>query len=293
MVGTRAGSCQKAEPTSGWPLTAMGLLLESLDAMGKIVRWRFVIVLLSGLAIFAPVASGELASPEKNSLPPDKLAHYCDTFDSFREDLWEKAGHVFSKEQLRNYKQTRIDVKDGKLVMETETGCFSKGGLISKYALRGDFDIQLNCETTFKKDMEGMDHVLIFSLLEGAKDTQSASSAGIQVMKREKWHTPRVTGYVKKGEYHAATKEDVSLVFVGKLRIERKGDMLHTMYKVEGKDHWNRFGKVPFTANDVYVMVSLQNFVARRTSIDASKSIKAAFDSFQIHSAQGIVESEI
>jgi len=192
MVGRRTSPLRKAEPTTGWALSATGLYLESMNAMEKIVGWKFIAALLSGLAILVPVAQGEGLSPEKKGPSPEKLAYYCDTFDSFREDLWEKAGHVFSREQLRNFKQVRIDFKDDRLVMETETGCFSKGGLVSKYALRGDFDIQLDCETNFKRTMGRMDHVLGFVLLEGATETESVSSMAVQVIKRGKWDTPRV-----------------------------------------------------------------------------------------------------
>ena len=265
-----------------------------MNAMLKINRWECIAALLSGLAVFLPVAQGELPSPENTSLPPDQLAYYSDTFDSFREDLWEKAGHVFSKEQLGNFKQIRMDFKDGKLVMETETGCFSKGGLVSKYALRGDFDIRLECQTSFKRTIGRMDHLLGLVLLDEATETESVSTMAVQVIKRGKWDTPRVvTGFRKEGEHQVVTRHDVPHEFAGTLRMERKGDTVYGMYRLKGKDAWNSVGEVSFGSGDMYVVIALQNFISKRTSIEAPNSIKATFDSFRIRSAQGIVESEI
>lgn len=88
-------------------------------------------------------------------------------------------------------------------------------------------------------------------------------------------------------------KQDVANEFIGTLRMERKGDTVYGTYRLKGKDAWNRVGEVPFGPGDLYVVIALQNFVSKRTSIEAPKSIKATFDSFKIRSAQGIVESEI
>jgi hypothetical protein len=63
--------------------------------MKKIVGWRFVILMPAGFGILAPVPSDREALAEKHSLLPENLEFYCDSFDTFREDLWEKAGHVF------------------------------------------------------------------------------------------------------------------------------------------------------------------------------------------------------
>jgi hypothetical protein len=65
------------------------------------------------------------------------------------------------------------------------------------------------------------------------------------------------------------------------------------MCQLKGANSWSRVGKIPFTSSDVYVAIALQNFVSKRRNMDAFSPIKAVFDSFQIHSAQEIIESEI
>jgi len=42
-----------------------------------------------------------------------------------------------------------IKNNSSQLVVETQTGAFSKGGLDTKYVIGGDFDIQLECQINF------------------------------------------------------------------------------------------------------------------------------------------------
>ena len=74
-----------------------------------------------------------------------------------REDLWDRAGYLYREEQVQNFKQADLRFDNGKLIIRTQAGSFSKGGLSSKYVLRGDFDIQLNCRMDFIKGISSRD----------------------------------------------------------------------------------------------------------------------------------------
>ena len=89
----------------------------------------------------------------QNSLPQEKIAYYNDSFEKMREDLWERAGYVYRREQVQNFRQADLLFGKNKLIIRTKTGSFSKGGLGSKFALRGDFDIQLYSRIDFIKDI--------------------------------------------------------------------------------------------------------------------------------------------
>ena len=102
----------------------------------------------------------------ENSLPQSKLEYYNDAFDKMREDLWDRAGYLYREEQVKNFKQADLGFENGKLIIRTQTGSFSKGGLSSKYALRGDFDIQLNCRMDFLKGISVMDQVLTIGVFD-------------------------------------------------------------------------------------------------------------------------------
>ena len=117
-------------------------------------------VLPALLSVLLSCATDKASSQLQNSLPQNELSYYSDDFDKMREDLWERAGYLWREDQARNFKQADMRFDDGKLIIQTQPGSFSKGGLGSKYSLRGDFDIQLNCRMDFVKGISGMDQVL-------------------------------------------------------------------------------------------------------------------------------------
>ena len=105
----------------------------------------------------------------EKSLPQDKLAYYNDSFDTMRDDLWDKAGYVFTDTQLANIKTADMSIEDGRLRIDTQTGGFSKGGLISKFAFRGDFDVQADFQIDFDMGIFDMDQFSSLGALEKAK----------------------------------------------------------------------------------------------------------------------------
>ena len=98
-------------------------------------------LLLTFFGVLLSCATDKMPLQIENSLPQSELAYYCDTFDSLREDVWEKAGFVFSAAQLGNLKIADMTIEEGRLRIDTKTGGFSKGGLVSKFTIRGDFDV--------------------------------------------------------------------------------------------------------------------------------------------------------
>lgn len=44
------------------------------------------------------------------------MSYDDDSFDDFRSDLWEKAGHIHFEEQLRTFKWAKSQFSDGKLI---------------------------------------------------------------------------------------------------------------------------------------------------------------------------------
>jgi hypothetical protein len=54
---------------------------------------------LAFLAALLSCATDKALLKIENSLPQRELAYYCDSFDSFREDIWERAGFVFTATQ--------------------------------------------------------------------------------------------------------------------------------------------------------------------------------------------------
>ena len=229
----------------------------------------------------------------ENSLPQRKLAYYNDSFEKLREDLWEKAGFTFSQAQLRQFKAADLAVENGVLRIETKTGGFSKGGLVSKYNLRGDFDVQVDCHIDFLVGKYDMDQILGMAIVEKGKAPGELRAINIGLIKQGKSDSSIInSNYVEKRKIYQGNWDRTG-DFHGTLRIVRIGHEITTLYKREGETHWRKLNTLPSTRNDAIVGFGLQNFILKRNSITAKVSITAKFDNFKINAAQEIIEEEI
>jgi hypothetical protein len=52
--------------------------------------------------------------------------------------------YTFNEAHLDNFKRGDKDIIDGRLIISTRPGGFSKAGLSARYKLQGDFDIQVD-----------------------------------------------------------------------------------------------------------------------------------------------------
>jgi hypothetical protein len=247
----------------------------------------FVFVLFSGCA--AEMTSMKI----ERSLPQRKLAYYNDNFDSMREDLWSKAALVFTEDQLSNFKLADITIKNGRLKIKTKRKCFSKGAYAFKHALRGDFDIQVDCHIEFLNDTIGMDQILAFVVHEKGREHKTFNSAIAQAIKTPGLPRGRIlalqinSGRVYPGNPHTLDR------FTGTFRIVRKSNNAYVLCRLSGSEKWMELDSFRFSTEDVLFGVLLQNFTTKRASIKAESSITAFFDNFKINAAQEIVEEDI
>lgn len=231
----------------------------------------------------------------ENSLPQSELEYYNDAFDKMREDLWDRAGYLYREEQVKNFKQADLGFENGKLIIRTQTGSFSKGGLSSKYALRGDFDIQLNCRMDFIKGISSkdMDQLVNFGVFDRSLTMGKMSIAIIGLsMKGGSDQVYLFSNYVVNGKRREGTSQKIEN-FSGIFRILRNGKTISTLYKINGTAEWNRLNTFRVTDNDMLIGFQVRNFFGNRTTIQANHSISAEFDSLKINAAQEIIEEEI
>ena len=256
-------------------------------------RWIISIFWAAFLVFFQGCVTTKAPLRVEKSLPQEKLAYYNDAFDKLRKDLWDKAGYLYSKEQMTNFKLADMRAKDGRLIIETKTGCFSKAGLASKYALRGDFDIQVDCHIDFLEGLQDMDHLLNFLVLEKGKEFQALNGVIIGLCKRGGLYESFIfSGQLSNGTYHRGELEMVKS-FHGTLRIVRVGEQVSTLYRKKGDNAWKKMDTFRSQAMDVILGFKLQNFVNERTYIKARHPITAIFDNLRINAAQEIIEEEI
>ena len=125
----------------------------------------FFIIYLICLFVLLPGANaGSSTFHIENGLPLGQLVHYNDAFDELRKDIWEPSQIPHYGKKISHMPD--FSIEDGQLKIQTRTGHFSKGGLQSKYSLRGDFDIQVDCHMDFIASAPGMDQALQFVIEE-------------------------------------------------------------------------------------------------------------------------------
>jgi len=229
----------------------------------------------------------------EKSLPQNKLTYYNDSFDKLRTDSWEKAGYVYNKEQEANFKLAKMRIRDGKLWVQTETGCFSKGGLGFKPGLRGDFDIQVDCQIDFLEGVYNMDQLLTLLVMDPGKPIGVGDFVLLRIGKDGgNDYAEILSASMNNGKYHPGNSHDIGN-FDGTLRIVRIGSKITALYRAKGDKGWKTLDTFWSTSNDLGFGFLLQNFARKRTSITAKASITATFDNFRINSAEEIVEEDI
>jgi hypothetical protein len=228
-----------------------------------------------------------------NSLPQSKLAYYNDPFDRMREDLWDRAGYVFTAAQMANIKIADMTIENGRLRIDTKTGGFSKGGLVSTFALRGDFDVQVDFQIDFVAGKFDMDQLAAPAVLEKTLSGRPIRLFTIGLLKKAKNRKGEIfSSYREKDKYHTGYWRAIDN-FNGSLRFVRTGKKMSTFYRTAGQKRWTKMCALPCGQNDVSIGFGVQNFVFDRNSITATRSISAWIDNFTINAAQEIIESEI
>ena len=252
-----------------------------------------IVILAAFLLSFLGCVTDTASLKIKKSLPQNKLAYYNDSFDTLRTDLWDKAGYAHNKAQEANFKLAKMEIKDGKLWVQTETGCFSKGGISSKYTLRGDFDIQVDCKIDFLKGLYDMDQSLNFLVIEKETEIGKGNTVFLCLLKRGGRDFETILSATwKNGRFHRGEWHKIK-DFDGSLRIVRIGDEISTLFKRKGDTEWKKMDTFQSTRKDMILGFKLQNFVTNRVSITARSPITATFDNFRINAAEEIVEEDI
>jgi len=255
--------------------------------MRKPIRWAVLVCW-----VFAWVFVSECAA---ESTGARDLSRYHDSFDKFREDLWEKTGFI-PGQGIRedNFKLADVAIDGGMARVKTATGCFSLGGLGSKFVIRGDFDVQVDCSVSFVTGVRDTDQVVMFSVLDKTKELldRELGVASIVLVKIAMRKGRIFSGYMEGGNWSRGSWEEAE-GFHGTLRITRAGKEVTALCRKEGEQEWKKLNAFTWSANDVIVNFKAQNYSAKRTSQKASVPVVATFDNFKVNAAREIIEPEI
>jgi hypothetical protein len=229
------------------------------------------------------------------SLTAAELARYNDSFESLRGDLWEKIGFIRGASLRTDFKQADLLVEGGRLKIETKTGCFSSGGVTSKFFFRGDFDVQVDCDVDFLKQLPSMDQLVYFLASDMTAELEDSKLENVFLqMIKEGAGEAYISGYsLSRGKRDRCSASKIGDRFRGSLRIVRVGNLITLMYATTPGGEWQTACSFSRPANDTRINIGVRNFFERRTAIDATSPVMAQFDNFRVNAAQEITESEI
>lgn len=223
-----------------------------------------------------------------------EIAYYNDTFESLNEFKWDRAQYVHNPDQLKNFKLGDLEIVDNRLLIKTRTGGFSKAGLSSRYVFRGDFDIQIDCQYRFKRNLRGMDQSAVFAISNKPEDSDAWWVAMIRLEKSVKMRKPRMTFLSVKDRKGVARNYKNTDDFYGTLRFVREGKKITSLFKRADAERWRTLGYTShFTKEDVLVGFVLQNFSSKRRTIKATDAIEVLFDNFKINRVGEVIEDDI
>ena len=230
----------------------------------------------------------------EGTISQEKLSYYNDSFDSHRTDLWDFAQLTYNPKQISKFKRADFKFNNGKLLIETKKGFFSKAGFESRFTLSGDFDIQIDCSTEFLNKSVGMDQRVLFSVSERGKLAEYSIVAWIQLLKKKGDSRGYMTASCNYpiGNWETGNRTTID-TFDGTLRLIRKRGKIIMSYRLKNKHEWVKMASLDFTKKDMKIVFFVNNFIWGRKDIDANSGFKAAFDNFKINAAHAIIESEI
>ncbi len=261
--------------------------------MKKEMHVRLAMLWIIWFALLPGCVLPEKAPRVENSLPAHRLAFFSDSFETMRPDLWEPAGMVHSEAQLENYKPAHARIRGGKLVITTETGCFSKGGLASTFRLQGDFDIQIDCRMDVMEGESEVDRIAVFGVYEEGLGQGAMNVVNVGLSRKElQLKGYLFSNYLSDGKLHRGAFTERGS-FDGTLRLVRTGDRVTALYRERGDSGWSNLGTHPFSNKDAFLGFKVQNFLSYKSHIIASSPVSAVFDDFRVNGAEGVLESDI
>jgi hypothetical protein len=254
-----------------------------------------MMVVLVGITLcfwMASCAPKDIGIKIEGGVPIDRLRYYDDSFDALKRDLWEVA--AFSQtDQLRNFEMADVNYENSRVRVNTRSGAFSGAVFTSKYQLRGDFDIQIDCEMQFLKGKVTVDQLLYFAVVKKGETFYSGGSVSNVISKPSGLEDGFIGVVLRQhGKYTQGNFNKIS-GFTGTIRLLRTGDQIKIVYHKQSANSWSKLDRLSFTIDDVAIVFGVQNFRPGRKDLNASESVTAYFDNFRINAAVKVIEDEI
>lgn len=255
--------------------------------------WLFSFLITTALlGCASPQQEGPPIPSAGKTLSPAQLAKYNDSFDRFRDDLYDIAAMTWSDQQMDKLCLGETEAIDGKLWIQTKPGCFSRGGFESKYQVKGSFDIQIDCTVRFLKGVQEIDQIVLF-LVTGKGSLTDFPRAGIQIAKFARSQETAITSVSAGKGVSGHPRSHKINDFAGSLRIIKKENQVTTLYKKDGEREWTKLGTATINEDRLRLAFAVRNFTPQTTSVKGNSSMFVTVDNLVVNAAEEIIEGDI
>ena len=225
------------------------------------------------------------------SIPQNQLEYISDSYSTFQEAFWEKIQvSLPTVVKESDFQPGEINNFGRKLEIMTKPENFSKAEIASKFRLKGDFDIQMDCDIDFMEERLGGDHYFFFVNLHDEKKITRRNTVGMSFSKKGEMN-PGVLRSVRWSHGRLSEQRKVEItVFQGSIRFVREGQKIITLFKRNTELEWTEMASFSCSSDVFRLVIGLQNFIGRKNIAPAQSSLLAIVDNFKINTAEYIIE---
>jgi heat shock protein HtpX len=225
------------------------------------------------------------------SLPQDEIEYISDSYGTFQEAFWEKVQVSLPKViKESDFQPAEITTFGRKLEIMTKPESFSKAEIASKFRLKGDFDIQMDCYIDFMEGKLGSDHYFFFVNLHDEKKIARRNTVGMSFSKKGETN-PGVLRSVWWSQGRLSGQRKVEIAgFQGSLRFVKGGQKITTLFKRDAEWEWTEMASFSCSSDAFQLVIGLQNFIGKKNIAPAQSSLLAIVDNFKVNIAEYIIE---
>lgn len=225
------------------------------------------------------------------SIPQDQLKDISDSYSTFQEAFWEKVQlSLPTVVKESDFQPGEINTFGRKLEIMTKPESFSKAEIASKFRLKGDFDIQMDCDIDFMEERLGGDHYFFFVNLHDEKRITRRNTVGMSFSKKGEMNSGVLRSvWWSHGRLSDQRKVEIT-GFQGSIRFVREGQKIFTLFKRNTELEWTEMASFSCSSDVLRLVIGLQNFIGRKNIAPAQSSLLAIVDNFKVNTAEYIIE---
>lgn len=210
-----------------------------------------------------------------------------DNFDSLDGNRWVKVVPYLGRNlEKAKFKEVEISSQSGRLILKTAENAYSKGALSSRFALKGDFDVEV-WSSLSNIDIKGIDKVMFVAVREADKEHKEANITIVQFHKAVNNDQGMFFAASKIGEDFKRGTTYMINSYTGGIRFIRKDNRITIMYKPLNMG-WMELDSYPCSFAPMQILLGVSNFLPTDTPINPGGVLTVYYDDFKINNAGAV-----